>query len=96
MDGGYDQWPSNYFLNASACDPLVGYCGKVGKISNWGSTQAGALQYDSKGTYEVSVFSKVHLLGTHIFLLLLVMHFVTSYNINLIRRGAPDGGGHGR
>jgi hypothetical protein len=49
----------------------------VTKIANWGSTQAGALQYDSKGTYEVSVLSKLYLLGTHIFLLLLVMHFVT-------------------
>jgi hypothetical protein len=91
MAGSIDQWPSNYFLNMSACDPLVGYCGKVTKIANWGSTQAGALQYDSKGTYEVSVLSKFYLLGTHTFLLLLVMHF-----ISLTQRGAPDGVGHGR
>ena len=78
MGGSNDQWPSNYFLNTSACDPLVGYCGKVTNIANWGSTQAGALQYDSKGTYEVSVLSKLHLLGTHIFLLLLVTHFGTT------------------
>ena len=78
MAGGHDQWPSNYFMNTSACDPLVGYCGKVGKIANWGSTQAGALQYDSKGTYQVSVLIQLYLLGTHIFLLLLVMHFVTT------------------
>ena len=78
MTGSIDQWPSNYFLNTSACDPLVGYCGKATKIANWGSTQAGALQYDSKGTYEVSVLSKLYLLGTYIFLLLLVMHFVST------------------
>ena len=78
MAGSIDQWPSNYFLNTSACDPLVDYCGKVTKMANWGSTQAGALQYDDKGTYEVSVLSKLYLLGTHIFALLLVMHFVTT------------------
>ncbi len=69
MDGGpNDQWPSNYFLNMSACDSLVG-CGKVTKIANWGLTQAGAVQYDSKGTYEVSVLSTFYFLGTHTFLL---------------------------
>jgi hypothetical protein len=78
MGGSNDQWPSNYFLNTSACDPLVGYCGKVTNIANWGSTQAGALQYDSKGTYEVSALSKLYLLGTNVFLLLLVTHIVAT------------------